>query len=126
MISRSRNGVEASSDAPLSHLYDIKRAQCPTFVTPFLERPCRSGQPGVWESLGCSVHLIPMNTCPSCMHQATKRDGYDAIGRQRYHCRPCQQDFTVHSLSAFSGYRWPSDVIVMAVCSYERQSPNGP
>ncbi len=59
-----------------------------------------------------------MNTCPSCQHPATKRDGYDAIGRQRYHCRPCHRDFTAHSTSAFSGYRWPPDVILMAVRWY--------
>src|SRR5215813_7020877 len=59
-----------------------------------------------------------MRTCPNCQHPATKRDGYDAVGRQRYHCRPCQRDFTAYSASAFSGYRWPSDVILMAVRWY--------
>jgi len=56
-----------------------------------------------------------MSTCPSCQQPATKRDEYDAVGRQRYHCRPCHRDFTAHSISAFSGYRWPPDVIMMAV-----------
>jgi IS6 family transposase len=59
-----------------------------------------------------------MSTCPSCQHPATNRDGYDAAGRQRYHCRPCHRDFTAHSASAFSGYRWPPDVILMAVRWY--------
>src|SRR5262245_38948392 len=59
-----------------------------------------------------------MSTCPSCHQRATKRDGYDAAGRQRYHCRPCRRDFTAHSASAFSGYRWPPDVILMAVRWY--------
>jgi transposase-like protein len=59
-----------------------------------------------------------MSTCPSCQHPGTKRDGYDASGRQRYHCRPCRRDFTAHSASAFSGYRWPADVILMAVRWY--------
>src|SRR5215831_10796022 len=59
-----------------------------------------------------------MSTCPSCHHPATKRDGYDAAGRQRYHCRPCHRDFTAHSTSIFSGYRWPQDVILMAVRWY--------
>ena len=66
----------------------------------------------------CSVHSVSMSTCPSCQHPATKRDGYDATGRQRYHCRPCQRDFTAHSISVFSGYRWPPDVILMAVRWY--------
>jgi hypothetical protein len=59
-----------------------------------------------------------MSTCPSCQQPATKHDGYDAVGRQRYHCRPCHRDFTVYSSSVFSGYRWPSDVILMAVRWY--------
>ena len=59
-----------------------------------------------------------MSTCPSCQHPATKRDGFDAFGRQRYHCCPCRRDFTAHSTSAFSGYRWPPDVILMAVRWY--------
>jgi transposase-like protein len=59
-----------------------------------------------------------MSMCPSCQHPATKRDGYDAASRQRYHCRPCLRDFTTPSASAFSGYRWPSDVILMAVRWY--------
>ena len=59
-----------------------------------------------------------MSTCPSYQYPATKRDGYDACGRQRYLCRPCHRDFTAYSASAFSGYRWPPDVIVMAVRWY--------
>ena len=73
---------------------------------------------GVCEIVGCWVHLASMSTCPSCHQPATKRDGYDVAGRQRYHCRPCQRDFTAHSSSAFSGYCWPSDVILMAVRWY--------
>ena len=52
---------------------------------------------------------------PSCQEPATKREGFDDCGRQRYHCRPCRRDFTAHSASAFSGYHWSPDVIVMAV-----------
>jgi transposase-like protein len=59
-----------------------------------------------------------MSTCPSCHQRTTKRDGYDVAGRQRYHFRPCQQDFTALSTSAFSGYHWPADVILMAVRWY--------
>jgi transposase-like protein len=56
--------------------------------------------------------------CPSCQRPATKRDGYDEQGRQRYGCRPCHRDFTANSTSAFSGYRWPADVILTAVRWY--------
>src|ERR671914_598577 len=56
-----------------------------------------------------------MLACPSCHQPASKRDGHDAAGRQRYACRPCGRDFTERSASAFAGYRWPADVILLAV-----------
>ena len=56
-----------------------------------------------------------MSTCPSCHQRASKRDGHDAAGRQRYACRPCGRDFTAHSASAFAGYRWPPEVVLLAV-----------
>jgi transposase-like protein len=56
-----------------------------------------------------------MPICPSCQHPASKRDGHTPHGRQRYTCRACGRDFTAHSGSAFAGYRWPSDVILLAV-----------
>jgi len=59
-----------------------------------------------------------MSSCPSCQLPATKRDGYDTTGCQRYYCRPCHWDFTAYSASAFSRYRWPPDVILMAVRWY--------
>jgi transposase-like protein len=33
-------------------------------------------------------------------------------------CRPCHRTFTAASVSAFSGYRWPPDVILLAVRWY--------
>ena len=59
-----------------------------------------------------------MIQCPSCQQLATKRDGYDEQGRQRYGCRRCHRDFTATSTSAFSGYRWSADVILTAVRWY--------
>src|ERR671914_3070420 len=56
-----------------------------------------------------------MLPCPVCRQPASKRDGHDAAGRQRYACRPCGRDFTEDSASAFAGYRWPADVILLAV-----------
>lgn len=56
-----------------------------------------------------------MLTCPSCQRPATKRDGRDLRGRQRYACHPCNRDFTERSASAFAGYRWPAEVILLAV-----------
>jgi transposase-like protein len=56
-----------------------------------------------------------MPPCPTCHQPATKRDGRDQRGRQRYACRACGRDFTEDSASAFTGYRWPRDVILLAV-----------
>ena len=59
-----------------------------------------------------------MTPCPYCHQLATKRDGNDERGRQRYGCRRCHRDFTADSTSAFSGYRWPPDVILTAIRWY--------
>jgi transposase-like protein len=56
-----------------------------------------------------------MPPCPACQQPATKRDGHDAAGRRRYACHPGGRDFTAHSASAFSGYRRPDEVILLAV-----------
>ncbi len=56
-----------------------------------------------------------MTACPSCQQPASKRDGHDPAGRQRYACHACGRDFTDRSGSAFAGYRWPPEVILLAV-----------
>ncbi len=56
-----------------------------------------------------------MPPCPVCQQPASKRDGFDAADRQRYACRSCRRDFTDRSASAFAGYRWPAEVILLAV-----------
>jgi len=56
-----------------------------------------------------------MPRCPFCHRPASKRDGRDAAGRQRYACHSCRRDFTERSVSAFAGYRWPAEVILLAV-----------
>src|SRR5207248_8973331 len=61
-----------------------------------------------------------MRTCPYCQHGVVTRDGHDCHGRQRFACAGCGRDFTLRSASAFSGYRWPADVILMAVRWYLR------
>jgi transposase-like protein len=61
-----------------------------------------------------------MPTCPHCQQSIVTRDGHDRHGRQRFTCTQCGRDFTVRSASAFSGYRWPADVILMAVRWYLR------
>jgi len=59
-----------------------------------------------------------MPPCPTCEQPATKRNGRDRRGRQKYTCRPCGRTFTENTTSAFSGYRWPRDIIVMGVRWY--------
>jgi transposase-like protein len=59
-----------------------------------------------------------MPLCPHCQQPATHRDGHHPRGQQRYACRPCGRDFTETSATAFAGYRWPADVILMAVRWY--------
>ena len=55
-----------------------------------------------------------MPSCPHCHTSAATRDGHDARGHQRYACRTCSHDFTATSATAFAGYRWPPDVILLA------------
>ena len=59
-----------------------------------------------------------MPSCPSCLQSASKRNGFDRRGRQKYACRTCRRTFTDNTASAFSGYRWPADVILTAVRWY--------
>src|ERR671922_930387 len=59
-----------------------------------------------------------MPSCPSCQQPACKRNGRDRRGRQKYACGPCWRTFTENTASAFSGYRWPRDVILTAVRWY--------
>ena len=56
-----------------------------------------------------------MPICPSCQQPGAKRDGHDPVGRQRFACHVCGRDFTARSSSAFAGYRWPEEVILLAV-----------
>src|ERR687884_79362 len=59
-----------------------------------------------------------MPLCPDCQRPAAKRNGHDRRGRQKYMCRACRRTYTEDSASAFSGYRWPRDVILTAVRWY--------
>src|ERR671938_97851 len=59
-----------------------------------------------------------MPPCPWCQQPASKRNGLDRRGRQKYACGSCPRSFTEDSVSAFSGYRWPADVILTVVRWY--------
>src|SRR5919202_1654220 len=59
-----------------------------------------------------------MPSCPACQQPASKHNGRDRRGRQKYACHTCRRTFTERTASAFSGYRWPADVILTAVRWY--------
>ena len=58
--------------------------------------------------------------CPTCGPAATRRSGRDRQGRQVRQCRGCGRRFTARSATPFSGYRFPPDVIAVAVRWYLR------
>ena len=59
-------------------------------------------------------------TCPGCGSAATRKDGRDRRGRQRFRCGACRRRFTALTGTPFSGYRFPPDVIALAVRWYLR------
>src|SRR5262249_37181531 len=63
---------------------------------------------------------------PSCHRLATIRHGHDRAGRQRFLCQQCHRTFTADSATAFCGYHWPAEVILMAVRWYPAPPLSGP
>ena len=58
--------------------------------------------------------------CPDCGPARTRRYGRDRQGRQVHQCCGCHRRFTPLSATPFSGYRFPPDVIALAVRWYLR------
>ncbi len=58
--------------------------------------------------------------CPGCGSAATRKDGRDRCGQQRFRCGTCRRRFSPLSATPFSGYRFPPDVIALAVRWYLR------
>jgi transposase-like protein len=58
--------------------------------------------------------------CPTCGAAATRKDGYDRRGGQRFRCSECRCRFTATTGTPFAGYRFPPDVIALAVRWYLR------
>jgi transposase-like protein len=58
--------------------------------------------------------------CGRCGSGTTRRDGRTRRGGQRWRCGACRRRFTARSASAFSGHRFPDDVIALAVRWYAR------
>ena len=58
--------------------------------------------------------------CPGCGTSATRKNGRDRQARQVHQCLDCHQRFTARSARPFSGYRFPPEVITLAVRWYTR------
>ena len=58
--------------------------------------------------------------CTQCTGEHFTKAGRDRHGRQVYRCRGCARRMTERSNSAFSGYRFPKEVIALAVRWYLR------
>ena len=54
-------------------------------------------------------------TCPRCGLAPARKNGRDRRGQQVYACKRCGRSFTDLSGTPFSGYRFPPDVIALAV-----------
>ena len=58
--------------------------------------------------------------CDRCTGEQFTKAGRDRQGRQLYRCAACGRRMTVRSRSAFRGYRFPDEVIALAVRWYLR------
>ena len=58
--------------------------------------------------------------CPTCGLAAARKNGRDRQGRQVHQCGGCHRRFTLLSATPFAGYRFPPDVIALAVRWYLR------
>jgi transposase, IS6 family len=59
-----------------------------------------------------------MPPCAHCQSTRVKRDGRNRAGQQRFRCRACRRTCTERSATPFAGYRWPPEIITMAVRWY--------
>lgn len=58
--------------------------------------------------------------CDRCESKQFTKAGRDRHGRQLYRCSTCTRRLTTRSTSAFSGYRFPDEIITLAVRWYLR------
>ena len=58
--------------------------------------------------------------CDRCQGEAFTKDWRDRSGRQRHRCRGCGRRLTERSQSGFSRWRFPDEVILLAVRWYLR------
>jgi transposase-like protein len=58
--------------------------------------------------------------CDQCAGETFTKAGRDRHDRQLWRCRACGRRLTTRSASALSGYRFPDDIIALAVRWYLR------
>ena len=58
--------------------------------------------------------------CDRCAGETFTKAGRDRLGRQLWRCQACGRRLTARSASAFSGYRFPDEIIALAVRWYLR------
>lgn len=58
--------------------------------------------------------------CDRCGGEQLTKAGRDRAGRQQYRCRACRRRLTERTISAFCGFRFPDDIIAVAVRWYLR------
>ena len=56
--------------------------------------------------------------CDRCAGETCTKAGRDCLGRRLWRCQSCARRLTARSASAFSGYRFPDEVIALAVRWY--------
>src|ERR671933_599321 len=61
-----------------------------------------------------------MQCCGQCASEMFTTAGRDRLGRQLWRCQACGRRLTARSASAFSGYRFPDEIIALAVRWYLR------
>jgi transposase-like protein len=58
--------------------------------------------------------------CDGCAGETFTKTGRDRFRRQLWRCQVCGRRLTARSASAFSSYRFPDEVIALAVRWYLR------
>ncbi len=59
-------------------------------------------------------------TCPTCGSAEVRKHGHNRQGQQLHRCRDCRGRFTGLTGTPFSGYRFPTEIIALAVRWYLR------
>jgi len=61
-----------------------------------------------------------VNACPTCGSAEARKHGHDRRRRQLFRCCACRRRFTAFTATPFSGYRFPPEIIALAVRWYVR------